>query len=326
MKRLLTLIAASAVLLLPALRPAMADDLGTVQQEFQTGHYGTAMNTLRALISQNPNDAAAYYWLGRCYYEVGDYNNSVAQLQNATKFAPNSSKYHQWLGRAYGAKADRDHSFLLARRVKKEFLAAVQDDPSNIQARRDLEDFLLEAPWIVGGSNEDALAQVNEIAKIDPLAGHLASADYDVHLGKKQQAIAEYNAALAMKPSTVGPYLEIADFYARQGNGAEIEQLIDAASQVNAKDARLSFYGGEARVLIGTDFTVAEEDLKSYLASSPQRSDWPSHASARYWLGRLYEKAGNKMAAAEQYRAALQLDPGEKDARQRLEALEKATH
>ncbi|MHB8541900.1 MAG: tetratricopeptide repeat protein [Candidatus Acidiferrales bacterium] len=326
MQRLLASIAVFVVLILPAARAASADDLGAVQEQFQAGNYNGAMNTLRALVSQNPNDATAHYWLGRCYIEVRDYDNAVAELEKATQLAPNSSVYHQWLGRAYGGKADRDHSFLLARRVKKEFLAAVQLDGSNVEARRDLEEYLLDAPWIVGGSNADALAQVNEIAKIDPLAGHLARADYLNHVGKGNQAVAEYNAALEMKPQQVGPYLEIADYYASQGNGAEVEKLAEAAAQIAPKDARLAFYRGQGRVLSGTDLTVAEEDLKSYLASSPERTDWPSHAAARYWLGRLYEKEGNKMEAAEQYRAALQLDPRRSDAAKRLQALEKSVH
>jgi len=326
MKRLLAFLAASVVLLLPVARMASADDLSAVQAQFQSGNYTMAMNTLRALISQNPNDAAAHYWLGRCYIEKSDYDNAVTQLQQAVQLTPNSSDFHDWLGRAYGGKADRERSFLLARRVKKEFLAAVQLDPSNIEARRDLEDYLLEAPWIVGGSNEDALAQVKAIALLDPLSGHLARADYDAYLGKKDKAAAEYSAVLAMKPRKMVPYFEIADFYARQGNGAEVEQVTQAAAQVNSKDVRLAFYRGMGRVLSGTDFTAAEEDLKSYLASSPQRSDWPSHAASRYWLGRLYEKEGNKMEAAEQYRASLQLDPRRNDARKRLEALEKSLH
>jgi hypothetical protein len=66
-----------------------------------------------------------------------------------------------------------------------------------------------------------------------------------------------------------------------------------------------------------------EQDLKSFWASAPERSDWPSHAAAREWLGRLYELQGKRTEAAEQYRAALQLEPKRKEARARLQRLEK---
>ena len=80
-----------------------------------------------------------------------------------------------------------------------------------------------------------------------------------------------------------------------------------------------------AAVLSNSNLPRAEQDLKSYLASAPDRSDWPSHAAAREWLGRLYELQGNRTAAAEQYRAALQLEPKNKDAQQRLQKLEKSS-
>jgi hypothetical protein len=65
--------------------------------------------------------------------------------------------------------------------------------------------------------------------------------------------------------------------------------------------------------------------LKSYIAGTPERSDWPPHAAAREWLGRLYESQGKRAEAAEQYRASLQLDPGRKEASARLHQLEKAS-
>jgi tetratricopeptide (TPR) repeat protein len=322
----LALVAAAIVLLLPVAQKAGADDLAEVQQQFDAGNYASAMNTLRALVSQSPGNAADHFWLGRCYYEVRDYNNAVSEMEKATQLDPNSSVYHDWLGRGYGAVAAREKSFLLARRVKKEFEAAVQADGSNIDARRDLEEYLLQAPWIVGGSKDDALAQVNSIAKMNPVDGHLAKADYESGVGSPDLAVAEYNAALALKPQSIEPYLEVANYYGLQGKGAEVTALVDQAAQVSPKDARLPFYRGVAHILTGTDFPLAEENLKSYLASTPDRSDWPSHAMARYWLGQLYEKEGNKMAAAEQYREALSLDPDDREAKRALNELEKSLH
>ncbi len=322
--RWIVVLAAAIGLLLPMAQKAGADDLAEVRQQFDAGNYATAMNTLRALVSQSPGSAEDHFWLGRCYYEVRDYNNAVSELEKATQLDPNSSVYHDWLGRGYGAVAAREKSFLLARRVKKEFQAAVQADGSNIDARRDLEEYLIQAPWIVGGSKDDALAQVNAIAQINPVDGHLAKADYESGVGNADLAVAEYNAAVALKPQSIEPYLEVANYYGLQGKGAEVTALVEQAAQVSPKDARLPFYRGVAHVLTGTDFPLAEENLKSYLASTPDRSDWPSHASARYWLGQLYEKEGNKMAAAEQYREALSLDPDDRDAKHALTQLEKS--
>ncbi|HEV2341624.1 MAG TPA: tetratricopeptide repeat protein [Candidatus Acidoferrales bacterium] len=328
--RLVLALAASALLAAPSARAfapqSSSADLGGAKQEFDSGDYASAIQLLRALVSQNAGGAEAHFWLGRCYYETKDFNDSVSELEKATQSESDSSIYHQWLGRAYGEKADRDRSFLTARKVKKEFEQAVKLDPSNISARRDLEDYLLEAPWIVGGSKDEALAQVQEIEKLDPVQGHLARADYDSHLGKNEDAANEYNAVLDPGPQKIGVYYELADYYGKQANGAQVDRMALEAEKLDAKDPRLAYYHGEARVLMGSDLDVAEQDLKSYLASTKERSDWPSHSAARYWLGRLYEQQGKKMDAAEQYRASLQLDPGRKDAKKRLEQLEKSIH
>ncbi|MGB6877891.1 MAG: tetratricopeptide repeat protein [Candidatus Acidiferrales bacterium] len=318
--------AAAILLLLPGAQTAGADDLAEVQQQFDAGNYASAMNTLRALVSQSPANAADHFWLGRCYYEVRDYSNAVSELEKATQLDPNSSVYHDWLGRGYGEVAAREKSFLLARRVKKEFQAAVQFDSSNIDARRDLEEYLLQAPWIVGGSKDDALAQANAIAQVNPVDGHLAKAEYEAAIGQADLAVAEYNAALSLKPQSIEPYLEVANYYGLQGKSSELTELVEQAAQVSPKDPRLPFYRGVAHILSGTNFPLAEENLKSYLASSPERSDWPSHSIARYWLGQLYEKQGNKMAAAEQYRDAVGLDPDNRDAKRALTQLEKSLH
>ena len=100
---------------------------------------------------------------------------------------------------------------------------------------------------------------------------------------------------------------------------------IDEAARANDKDARVGYFQASQWILSGSEGTRAEEYLKSYLASTPERSDWPSHAAAREWLGRLYESQGKRSQAAEQYRVSLQLEPGRKGVITRLQKMEKAS-
>jgi tetratricopeptide (TPR) repeat protein len=297
--------------------------LQTAQTQFNAGNYSGAVTTLQALLMQNPSNAEAAYWLGRAYYEQHDYDNAIAQGEKSISFEPKSSLYHQWLGQEYGGAADRDRSFSDAKKVKKEFQDAVSLDPSNITARRNLEQYDLDAPWIVGGSKDEALEMVNAIAALDPLQGHLARGAYLRGTKKMDQAESEYRQVLAVKSAPIAAYFEVADFFQRQNAPADITTAIEAAAKVSANDPRLAFYRGVAGVLAGTDLPAAEQSLKSYLANTPDRSDWPTHAGAREWLGRLYEAQGKNGEAAEQYRAALQLDPSAKTAKQRLEKLGK---
>jgi len=312
-------------------RPASHSDspaaVHTAQQQFDSGNYSAAIEALRAAAGQNPSNAEIYYWLGRVYYEMHDQDNAVANAEKSVSLDPQNSLYHQWLGRAYGDKADRDRSFALAKKVKKEFQQAVTLDPSNIGARRDLQQYCTDAPWIVGGNKDEALDQVNAIAALDPVQGALARAAYDRNVLKKPDlAEAEYRKALSANPKDPDAYFEVADFYISQGKAPELQSTIQGAAQLNPSQPRLSYYRGVADALANTDLGGAEQNLKAYIAATPDRSDWPSHASARLWLGKLYEMQNKPGPAAEQYRAALQLNPKLKEASQRLQKLEQGPH
>jgi tetratricopeptide (TPR) repeat protein len=302
-----------------------ASSLQAATKQFNSGNYSAAVSTLQLAAIASPNNGELFFWLGRSYYELRDYDNAITNAEKSVQIEPKNSNYLLWLGRAYGGKADREHSFFLAKKVKKAFEDAVSADPSNIAARRDLEEFDIDAPWVVGGNKDEAKAQVEAIAALDPVQGHLARAVYDSQALKKQDAADnEYRLALAAKPNKVEPYFEAADYYEKQNKPAEMKAAIEGAAAVNPSDPRLAFYRGVFGVLSGLDPSHSEQYLKSYLASTSDRSDWPSHAVAREWLGRLYEAQGKRAEAAEQYRASLQLDPGRKEVKSRLEHLEKS--
>ncbi len=297
----------------------------SAQHQFNSGNYTAAIKTLQSAATQDSNNAEVQFWMARCYYELRDYDNAITAGEKAVALDPKNSIYHQWLGTIYGGKADRDRSFSYARKVKKEFEEAVRLNPSNVEARRHLEQYLMEAPWVVGGNKDEARNQVTAIEGIDPIQGHLARADFDLESKKPELAEKEYREVLAAKPKRIEPYFDVMTFFIHQNKLADLETAIQAAVQVAPNDPRLAYYRGVLGVLSSKGIPRAEESLKSYLASSPDRSDWPSHAAAREWLGRLYEAQGKRAEAAEQYRAALQLDPGRKEAKSRLEKLEKSS-
>jgi len=313
----------TGILLGAALAYAADDALGKARRQFDAGDYPGATATLQTALAQAPRDAPLYYWLARCAYELGDFNTAAAQAQRAIQLDPQNSDYHLWLGRAYGEKADRERSFSLARKTKSEFEEAVRLNPGNIPARRDLMEYYVEASWIVGGSKDKAQQQVEAIAALDAVAGHLARADYWRYQKKPELAEAEYRQVLELKPNRAEPYLEVADFYQRRKVAARMEAAVEAAARVDPSNPQLLYYCGVVRVLAGNHLPQAEQFLKSYLAEVPQRSDLPSHASALEWLGRLYEQMGKRDQAAQEYRAALQLEPGNKSAREGLRRMEK---
>src|SRR5262245_22398716 len=267
----------------PATPPAEQAVQGA-RSDFDAGRYSDAVDRLTAVLDVAPQDAPVHYWLARSYYEQGKYDKAIEHAEVAAKLAPENGEYQRWLGRAYGAKAEQSHSFFLARKVKQAFETAVRVAPRSIEARRDLMQFLAEAPWIVGGDRNKAKEQVEMISALDPLEGRLAQGAYLCAAKKWKEAQAEYLSVLDQHPSRIEPYMEAAEFFADRKDEKNLDRVVADASRLNPRDPRLDFYRAVVLILRGTDLPTAEKLLTTYIANVPLRSDYPSHNAARKWL------------------------------------------
>jgi tetratricopeptide (TPR) repeat protein len=294
------------------------DPVTVAQVQFEHRDYQAALKTLSDAIAEHPDDARLWHWRSRCYLEQHEYARAVADGERAVTAGPDDSEYHRWLGRAYGAAAEHSRSFSLARKVRQAFLDAVRLGPGNIAARRDLAEFYIEAPWIVGGDRGRALAQIEAITKLDPVDGHLAHASYFAEEKQYDEAAAEYRRALDPRPNRIGPYLEAAHFYERRGDSPILASIVDQARLVTPSDPRLDYYKAVALIIANRHLSEAEQLFRRYLQTASPPGDDPSPADAHEWLGRLYERQGDAASAADEYRAALSLDPDRKSAREAI--------
>lgn len=300
-----------------------ADSLiSTARQQFDLGRYEAAATLLESGLAKSPQDGLLAFWAARCYFELGNFDRALDYGQRAVDSDPNNSEYHHWLGKEHGMKADQARSFGSALKCREEFEAAVRLNGANISARRDLLEFYVEAPGIVGGGKDKAWQQATAISDLDPVAGALARGFYWATLGDSERAEAEYKRVLELKPGRIDPYFEVAEFYQGRSDAPHMQAVLEAASSLEPQDSRWAYYRGVAGILARKGLKEAEQELRTYLASPPRR-DFPSHAAAREWLGRLYEESGQSQLAIEEYKAALQLEPRRKSAGEGLKRLGK---
>lgn len=296
-------------------RPAIANDL-------EVGKYSETISVLQQQVSKSPNDAQAALWLARSFLDLGKYDQAVTFAERAVSLSPQCSESHFWLARSYGLKADKTRSFWLARKSKEEYETAVQLDPDNLSARRDLMEFYLQAPWILGGSRNKAWAQVQAISSRNTLEGYLARGEYWRDLNRPSLAAKEYQKVMEAKPKQADPYFQVADFYEAAKQPNEVEAAIHEASLIEPQDPRLDYYSAVAYVMKGQSLTKAEQDLRTYLVKAPPRNDFPPYAAAHDWLGRIYEIWGKNQEAIAQFREALQLSPDNEMAHNALRRLD----
>src|SRR5215470_10240177 len=280
----------STLLILLLLNPSPATPpveqvVQNARTDFDAGRYSDAVNRLTAALDGAPQDASVHYWLARSFYEQGKYDKAIEHAEAAARLAPENGEYQRWLGRAYGAKAEQSRSFFLARKVKQAFETAVRLAPRSIEARRDLMQFLAEAPWIVGGDKTKAREQVQAISQLDPMEGRLAQAAFLCTQKKWNEAQTEYLAVMEQQPLRFEPYMEAAEFFADRKDPNNLDRVLASAGRVDSHDPRLDFYRAVVLILRGSERPTAEKLLTLYIANVPERSDYPSHNQAKQWLG-----------------------------------------
>jgi tetratricopeptide (TPR) repeat protein len=309
-------------LLMVGLSHATDSLISTARQQFDLGNYEAAAALLESGLAKSPQDGLLAFWAARCYLELGNIDRALDYVQRAVESDPNNSEYHHWLGKAYGLKADKTRSFGSARKCREEFETAVRLNGANIPARRDLLEFYVEAPWLVGGGKDKAWQQAMAISDLDSAEGALARGYYWAFLRESKRAEAEYVRVLELKPGRIDPYFEVAEFWQGQGDAPRMEAVLEAAAHLEPQDSRWAYYRGVASILARKGLKEAEQELRTYLASPP-RLDFPPHAAAREWLARLYEESGRPQLAIEEYKAALQLEPHRKSAAEGMKRLGK---
>lgn len=318
MNLLRKLIGAGFVLLVLNILPPAAS-----AERLTISHPDEAIRQLNQEVNSNPKDAEAYSLLCRLYFQLADWDNAITDGEHAVQLNPGVSSYHLWLGRAYGRKAETVNfvtAFMLARKVVKEFERANELDPGDWNARRDLADFYVQAPMVVGGGEYKAQRLANRTQSKDAVGASLIRAM--AALNKKDLAEAErqYKIAIQRSNEAAGPWLELARFYR---DGARWDEFDDAVRHVLNSPKITSedlFEAGELLGNTGRMLPQAAAELRLYLKGNTV-DDYATAFGAHYLLGKVLEQLGDRNGAIGEYRFSLALASGYRPAQDALRRL-----
>lgn len=278
----------------------------------------------RERLAQNPQDDVALWYLGRAVaQDAGKRDELIPRAEQCIKDMPQSARCHNLLGNLYGAVASSSMSAGLkyAGRIKGMYVTAVELDPRYFSFRRDLNQFYLYAPGIVGGSVSKAIKGSNDYAKFDPARGQVLRAE--VHIYEKEFDRAESMLA-AIKP---GSDLQLADAvqaaitdlgFALVGDGeaARAQQLFER--EIVADPGYADAHFGLGRALLEQKmFDASIASLERALQLDPK-------VRAHYRLGIAYQGKGDTATALAMFRQFLSYQPqgrGSDDARKRIDEL-----
>lgn len=266
------LLAASAIV--TAADQSRLDAAAALAREGKTNE---ARAAYEAIARQDPKNVPAAIALTNLAFQRDEIEKGVEIMEKAVKASPNDSDAHRVLGDAYGRSAQKAgllSKWGLAKKCLAAYQRAVELDPKNINARYSLFEYYRQAPGMAGGGVDKARAEAEEIRKLDPMRGRLASAQ--LHLGEKKyhEAFAEFEDVLKTSPDDYSALYQIGRVAALSGERLE---------------------RGLVTIRRCLELPVPENQ--------------PGHAAAHWRIGNILEKKNDPAGARAAYQAALKLDP-----------------
>jgi tetratricopeptide (TPR) repeat protein len=301
--------------------------LGEGRRAYEASDYVKAIQVLQAVAARDPQNGDVQLLLAKSYLELQEHDPAIKSAEKAVAIDAQNSTYHEWLGRAYGEKADHAGWFSaisFAKKTRKEFEAAVELDGKNFSARQALIEFDCSAPGLVGGGEEKALPQIQQLAEMDAAEGHYAAGNCRRHKKDFITADEEFAKALESNPKSAELIYDIGDHAMKRSQPEQLLKVADAGERVAPGDPRGRFYKGVALVLKKENPKEAERLLEEYARIGPMRSGYPRPAAAHVWLGRLFEEQNRMEEAMKEFENALKLDPKNKMAQEALKRLKKS--
>jgi predicted Zn-dependent protease len=288
----------------------------------EAGHWKRARLLVEARIRETPDDPLATFLLSQVRAAFGERSTPLLLAERAVSLDARTARYHRQLAEMQGLAAQHANALqqlLIARRFRKEIDAALALDPRDVQAHRDLLEFYLLAPGIVGGDRRKAAATADRIAGLDAAEGFLAQARVSAFQKRDAETEALLRKAVAAQPPSyqapialaqfylesshrdvnsaerlarqaiklrrdrVEAYAVLAQVYAERCAWTELEStLADAVHEV--PDDRVPFYRAAAWLLAGgRDLERAERYLRFYLGQEPEGNE-PTAAEAAQLL------------------------------------------
>lgn len=315
---------------------ALKSRLGDIKLRLE--HFDDAERLLGEAVSMNPLDARSHRNLGSVYYHRKKYDRSIEQFLMALGLDPRDALSHYYLSRAYVGKgmvvralsemeivlsldpefpgAQTYKAYLLVERG--DYSGALRVLRSHVRRRRDDKTAHELLGLIYAGIGDDGKAEraylrALDIDSTDGNIWHSLGLLYD-RAEKYESAISSFRNAIKYNPQDASAYNYIGYMYADQGRNLEkAVLLIEKALELEPDNGYFRDSLGWAYYRLGKLDDAAAELEKA--VRMVQELVIHEH------LGDVYEDMGRFEDARRQYELALELDPENKQIKEKIEAL-----
>jgi tetratricopeptide (TPR) repeat protein len=314
------LLATSTAVHAQAAKPRPASPINTAIAHFNADRLPQAKAAFTPLAKAGNHQAM--YYLGRIAIDQDDGDEAVDWLKKAVKENDRSSLYHQWLASAYGTKAGSSMMAAMAAAptIKRETERAIELDPSNIEARILLTNYLLQAPAAMGGGIDKAREQIALITTRNPYQGKLVNASFASSQKDTASARKALRELITAFPDSAAPTTQLASSYANTKQYDEAFRVLEARIKRKPNDNNALYQLARIGALSGTNLDRSLQAIDRFLKLPRKHGDSPV-AGAHWRRGMILEAKGNKVAARAEYESALRIDPKLEGAKTSLDKL-----
>jgi len=262
---------------------------------------------------------------GSDYQAAKDYPAAIIEYKNVLQIDPNNAVAHWGLAKGYLATQKIQEGFW-------EIRETVRLDPDNLEAREQLSQLLL-----LGGDPDEALAQAEELISRGGERGHLHRAQALERLERVDEALEEYELAIAATPDASAPVAIYAQALNRHGDREAAERtfrkLVEMDSSVSNQTSFAAFLAQDrarddeaeqifleaTRLAEGEDQIRAHQNVASFYFQRERFDDATTYLEGVipsvedpvqliYLLARLHVAQGNTEKADELIEEATQVD------------------
>jgi len=281
----------------------------------------------RDRLAKNDKDDVALWFLARVVSDDAKKRDAAITLaERCVASLPQSARCHSALGTLYASAAlsgGMSAIFTYASRIKEEFVKAVELDPKFFDARNDLLQFYLQAPGIAGGSVRKAIANAEEMGKIDANRGAVLRAQ--VHIYEKEYEKAEAlliriqpGADAQLADALTNAWASIGFSLINEKEPARAQKLFERLVASDMNSAFAHFGLGRAQ--------FENKLVDAAIASFERALQLNDKLRAHYRLGIAYQTKGDKtkaLAAFQQFISYQANGTAADDARSRIEVLKR---
>jgi tetratricopeptide (TPR) repeat protein len=233
---------------------------------YRAGQLAQAADSYQAALLANPSDTATYITLARTQLFLGNYVDAQTSAENALLLNQNNATAHAVRGKALTSQGD----FLGA---ESAINRALEIDSNHALAHAFYAELLAEQ-YISGGGPFNVIERMTEVSRA---AVSLGQGTVEAHrargyvlevTGNYEDAIREYETAIAINPNIAGLHLALGRTYRQAGIFDKAFEALNIANALNPSDptpdliiSRIYFTTGE--------FTRAEQYAEQAIRDAP---------------------------------------------------------